>query len=115
MLSTKKLLYKVLGFLSIETYSLTYAGVRISITKKSGIVSIDIDSISSLPAGNTILGTLPVGWRPNYTAYQVLGEPLGALNLRLSVSPSGSISLYNYGQAITTTKNYTAHLVYPIA
>ena len=115
MLSTKKLLYKVLGFLSTETYSLTYAGVRMSIAKKSGIVSIDIDNISSLPAGNTILGVLPVGWRPKFTVYQVVGEPLGTLNLRFSVSSSGSVSLYNYGQAITTTKNYTVHMAYPIA
>ncbi len=115
MLSVKKLLYKVLGFLSTETYPLTHAGMRIFIAKKSGIVSIDIDSISSLPSGSTVLGTLPDGWKPKFTAYQVVGEPTGALNLRISVSANGTVNLYNYGQTITSAKNYTVHLVYPAA
>ena len=113
--SLKELLYKMLGFLSTETYPLTHAGVRMSIAKKSGIVSIDIDSISSLASGSTILGTLPVGWRPKFTAYQLTGEPTGTLNLRMSVSSNGTVNIYNYGQAITSTRNYTMHIVYPTA
>lgn len=112
MLSVKKLLYKMLGFLSTESYPMTHSGMQISITRRSGAVSIDISSISSLAAGNTVIGVLPEGWRPPTTLYLPVAMPTQVPNLRLGVAPSGSVSIYNYSSAITTASNYTIHFVF---
>lgn len=118
MLSTKKLLYRILSFFKTEEYQMTHSGMTIVIRKKSGIVSIDISSISSLATGQVQIGTLPEGWRPTATVYGDYGLPSAssiATPIRLIVGIDGKVSLYNYSSAISTSKNYAIHITYLVA
>lgn len=101
-----------------ETYELTVSGMSIAINRRSGIVSIDIGSISSLAAGSVQIGTLPEGWRPVATVYGDFGIPSSSSitnPIRVIVGIDGKLSIYNYGSAISSTKNYAIHIVYLVA
>ena len=103
------------------TWATGTAGTAL-VSKRGGVVTVAIINPTKLAVGNNTIFTLPVGWRPALNAVQILVTPTAsissgstALSIRLTVSSSGVVQLYNYrSSAISGNTNASGFVSYVV-
>lgn len=105
MLSVKKLLYKILGMLTVSsTHTITACGKPWYFHKVGRTVYFDAPSdIGSASAGINNLGTLPQAFRPQVQQRLGCGNK-ASWNAFVQISTNGEFILYT-SSAITSTSN----------
>ena len=101
-----KILSYIANILTAKEATVTSPNIEsIQLAKRAGIISCRLNNIIKLNSGATIIGTLPVGFRPKIEVVELLESPTQDVVLRVTLYPNGAIRVYNYGAEITKDTN----------
>lgn len=99
---------------TISTTGSPYLENPIGYTKVGNIASVRISTLKNLPAGSCDIATLPAGYRPYSMAVEQFVYT-GVENMRITINLSGVINVYNYGSAISGSRNLRCYITFPVA
>ena len=117
MLSEKKLLAKLLPFLTVKQATITgsYIGGTWKVKRTGNTAYLIISNFASLPTGAFTIGTVPDGFRPSEEAnFTIVQRGAARASVALIIQTNGTLRGYNYGTAITSTTPWSNTLAYPI-
>lgn len=101
-----------LGFTPVGEIINSQYFAGISVAKSGSIAELNIHDPTGIPSGSYIMvGTIPVGYRPRTSELCDLRTPNGAQTIRIILSTTGEISVYNYSTN-TGVMNISGTMVY---
>ena len=89
------------------------AGTDWTIIKQGNICVLNMSTLKDIPAGNTVIGNIPVGFRPEPNAYEYIYSANKDIHIGVNIYGSGEIQILNLtGAAISGTINFYHNVAY---
>lgn len=89
------------------------AGTDWTIVKQGNICVLNMGTLKDIPAGNTVVGNIPVGFRPEPNAYEYVYSANKNIHMGVNLYGSGEIQILNLtGVAISGTINFYRNVTY---
>ena len=89
------------------------AGTDWNIVKQGNICVMNMSILKDIPAGNTVVGNIPVGFRPEPNAYEYVYSANKNIHMGVNLYGSGEVQILNLtGAAISGTINFYRNVTY---